>query len=77
MTLVLSNEEVARLLPMEAAMEALEPSYCDLARGEALRVYPGDWMEKVDTGKCSHQALLNQPTSRHQHALRGRSAHTS
>ncbi|MBI4444257.1 MAG: ornithine cyclodeaminase family protein [Acidobacteria bacterium] len=36
MTLILSNEEVARLLPMEAAMEALEPSYCDLARGEAL-----------------------------------------
>ena len=36
MTLVLSNEEVARLLPMEAAMEALEPAYCDLARGEAL-----------------------------------------
>ena len=36
MTLILSNEEVARLLPMEAAMEALEPAYCDLARGEAL-----------------------------------------
>lgn len=36
MTLVLSNEEVAQLLPMEAAIEALEPSYCDLARGEAI-----------------------------------------
>ena len=36
MTLVLSNEEVVKLLPMEAAIEALEPSYCDLSRGEAI-----------------------------------------
>lgn len=36
MTLVLSNEEVWKLLPMEAAIEALEPSYCDLTNGEAL-----------------------------------------
>jgi ornithine cyclodeaminase/alanine dehydrogenase-like protein (mu-crystallin family) len=34
--LVLSNEDVERLLPMEAAIEALEPAYCDLARKEAL-----------------------------------------
>jgi ornithine cyclodeaminase/alanine dehydrogenase-like protein (mu-crystallin family) len=36
MTLVLNNEEVRNLLPMEAAIEALEPSYCDLSIGEAL-----------------------------------------
>jgi len=36
MTLILSNEEVDQLLPMEAAIEAMEPSYCDLAQGEAL-----------------------------------------
>ncbi|HEY7679720.1 MAG TPA: ornithine cyclodeaminase family protein [Terriglobia bacterium] len=36
MTLVLSNEEVVRLLPMAAAIEALEPSYCDLSQGEAI-----------------------------------------
>ncbi|MBI2817758.1 MAG: hypothetical protein HYX72_12545 [Acidobacteria bacterium] len=36
MTLVLSNEDVARLLPMNVAIEALEPSYCDLICGEAL-----------------------------------------
>ena len=36
MTLVLNNEEVARLLPMEVAMEALEPSYGDLSQGEAI-----------------------------------------
>ncbi|MBI3935167.1 MAG: ornithine cyclodeaminase family protein [Acidobacteria bacterium] len=36
MTLVLTNEEVARLLPMEAAIAALEPSYCDLSQGMAI-----------------------------------------
>ncbi len=36
MTLVLSNEEVDRLLPMELAIEAQEPAYCDLVRGEAI-----------------------------------------
>ena len=36
MTLVLSNKDVEKLLPMEAAIEALEPSYCDLTRGEAI-----------------------------------------
>ena len=36
MTLVLSNEEVGRLLPMETAIEAHEPAYCDLARGDAI-----------------------------------------
>ncbi len=36
MTLVLNNQEVDRLLPMEAAIEALEPSYMDLVRNEAI-----------------------------------------
>src|ERR1051325_4737672 len=36
MTLVLNNQEIANLLPMDAAIEALEPSYCDLSNGEAL-----------------------------------------
>ena len=36
MTLVLSNEEITRLLPMEVAIEALEPSYGDLSKGEAI-----------------------------------------
>jgi len=36
MTLVLSNEEITKLLPMKAAIEALEPSYRDLTQGEAL-----------------------------------------
>jgi ornithine cyclodeaminase/alanine dehydrogenase-like protein (mu-crystallin family) len=36
MTLILSNDDITRLLPMEAAIEALEPSYCDLTNGEAL-----------------------------------------
>jgi ornithine cyclodeaminase/alanine dehydrogenase-like protein (mu-crystallin family) len=36
MTLVLNNEEIVRLLPMELAIEALEPAYCDLAGGEAI-----------------------------------------
>jgi len=36
MALVLSNEDIVKLLPMDVAIGALEPSYCDLARGEAL-----------------------------------------
>ena len=36
MTLVLNNEEIVKLLPMDVAIAALEPSYCDLTRGEAL-----------------------------------------
>ncbi len=36
MTLVLSNDEVEKLLPMEVAIEVLEPAYRDLAQGEAI-----------------------------------------
>lgn len=36
MTLVLNNQEVDQLLPMEAAIEALEPSYIDLVHNEAI-----------------------------------------
>jgi ornithine cyclodeaminase/alanine dehydrogenase-like protein (mu-crystallin family) len=36
MALVLSNEDIVKLLPMDVAIAALEPSYCDFARGEAL-----------------------------------------
>jgi len=36
MTLVLSNEDILKLLPMEAAIAALEPSYGDLANGDAI-----------------------------------------
>ena len=36
MALVLSNEDIVKLLPMDVAIRALEPSYCDLSRGEAL-----------------------------------------
>ncbi|HWP86148.1 MAG TPA: ornithine cyclodeaminase family protein [Terriglobia bacterium] len=36
MALLLNNEEVRSLLPMEAAIEALEPAYRDLAQGEAI-----------------------------------------
>jgi ornithine cyclodeaminase/alanine dehydrogenase-like protein (mu-crystallin family) len=35
--LVLSNEEIAGLLPIEACMAALEPMYRDYAKGAALR----------------------------------------
>jgi alanine dehydrogenase len=36
MTLVLNNQEIEQLLPIDAAIDALEPAYCDLARGEAI-----------------------------------------
>ena len=36
MALVLSNADIVKLLPMDAAIAALEPSYCDFARGEAI-----------------------------------------
>jgi ornithine cyclodeaminase/alanine dehydrogenase-like protein (mu-crystallin family) len=52
MTLILNNQEVDRLLPMDAAIEALEPSYMDLTRNEALcparrdLLIPLAWKEK-------------------------------
>lgn len=36
MTLVLNNEEVERLLPIEVAMDVQEPAYRDLVAGEAI-----------------------------------------
>ena len=36
MTLVLNNEEVERLLPIEVAMDVQEPAYRDLVEGEAI-----------------------------------------
>src|SRR3990167_7609759 len=56
MPLVLSNEEVAKLLPMEAAIEALEPSYCDLAHGQALSPARRDMLAPLPGGqKCVYE----------------------
>ena len=56
MTLVLSNEDIVKLLPMEVAIEALEPSYCDLVNGEAISPARRDMLiplpEKV---KCVYE----------------------
>lgn len=38
MTLILNNDEIARLLPMDAAIEALERGYRDLAAGDGANV---------------------------------------
>ena len=56
MTLVLSNEEIEQLLPMEAAIEALEPSYCDLARGEAISACRRDMLVPLPGAeKCVYE----------------------
>jgi alanine dehydrogenase len=56
MTLVLTNEEIQQLLPMDAAIEALEPSYCDLARGEAISAARRDMLVPLPgTKKCVYE----------------------
>lgn len=56
MTLVLSNEEVERLLPMEVAIEALEPAYGDLTRGEAISPARRDMLIPLaGTEKCVYE----------------------
>jgi len=56
MTLGLSNAEIARLLPMDAAIEALEPSYCDLTRGEAISPARRDMLIPLaEAEKCVYE----------------------
>ncbi len=56
MTLVLNNKEVVSLLPMDVAIEALEPSYCDLSNGEALCPARRDLLVPLPgAGKCVYE----------------------
>ena len=56
MTLVLNNQEVDRLLPMEAAIEALEPSYIDLVHNEAISPARRDMLIPLkEAEKCVYE----------------------
>lgn len=61
MTLVLSNEEIEKLLPMEAAIAALEPSYCDLACGEAISPARRDMLTPLPGAEKSVYEFKDMP----------------
>ncbi len=56
MTLVLSNDDITRLLPMDVAIQALEPSYCDLTCGEAISPARRDMLIPLpEAEKCVYE----------------------
>ena len=56
MTLVLNNQDIVRLLPMQSAIEALEPSYCDLSIGEAISPARRDMLTPLqEAEKCVYE----------------------
>ncbi len=56
MPLVLSNEEIVKLLPVRAAIDVLEPCYEDLARGEAISSPRQDLLVPLaEQGKCVYE----------------------
>jgi len=56
MALVLSNEDIVKLLPMDVAIAALEPSYCDFAKGEAISPTRRDMLVPLkEAEKCVYE----------------------
>ena len=62
MTLVLNNEEVERLLPIDVAMDVQEPAYRDLVSGEAISPVRRDMLIPLPGAEKSVYEFKSMPS---------------